>query len=121
MLEFQNSGKKPGAKVKKSTRDLKEEIRPYESMGSASLHQENAVTIIIDQYPLVCWGEHKYGFPLLSHVARTILVILAEPERHFSGAGRIAHKDCSHLKDDAVESSVIFYEGDWHVCTLYSS
>ena len=68
--------------------------------------------IIFD--PLVWWGEQRYSFPILSHVARTILVISAssaESERHFSGAGRIACKDRNRLKDDAVESSVIYYEG----------
>ena len=34
----------------------------------------------------------------------------AESERHFSGAGRIAWKDRNRLKDDAVESTVVFYE-----------
>jgi len=77
-------------------------------MGGVSLHQPNAVRIIFD--PLVWWGEQRYSFPILNHVARTVLVILAssvESERYFSGAGRIAHKDCNRLKDDAVQSSVI--------------
>ena len=53
------------------------------------------------------------SFPILSHVAQTILVTSAssaESERHFNGAGRIACKDRNQLKDDAVENSVIFYE-----------
>ena len=118
LLEFRNStmGEQPGAKLKKSTRDLKtevyEEMRRYKCMGGVSLHQANAVRIIFD--PLVWWGEQRYSFPILSHVARTMLVISAssaESERHFSGAGRIACKDRNRLKDDAVESSVIYYEG----------
>ena len=34
----------------------------------------------------------------------------AESERHFSGAGRIACKNRNRLKDDAVESSVVYYD-----------
>ena len=118
LLEFRNStmGEQPGAKLKKFARDLKtevyEEIRRYKNIGGVSLHQANAARIIFD--PLVWWGEQRYSFPILSHVARTILVISAssaESERHFSGAGRIACKDRNRLKDDAVENSVIFYEG----------
>ena len=109
-------GEQSGTKLKKSASDLKtevcEEIRRYKCMGGVSLHKANAVRIIID--PLVWWGEQKYSFPILSHVARAILVISAssaELERHFSRAGRIACKDRNRLKDDAVKSSVIYYEG----------
>ena len=91
-------GKQHDAKLKKSARDLKtevcEEIRRYKHMGGVSLHQANAIRIIFDS--LVWWGEQRYSFPILNHVARTILVISAssaESERHFSGAGRIACKD----------------------------
>jgi len=73
-----------------------EEKKHYKSMGGVSLHQPNAVRIIFD--PLVWWGEQRYNFPILSHVARTVLVISAssaESERHFSGASRIARKDCN--------------------------
>ena len=49
----------PGAKLKKSARDLKtevfEEIRRCKSMGGVSLHQENTARIIFD--PLIWWGE----------------------------------------------------------------
>ena len=52
-------GEQPGAKLKKSARDLKtevfEEVRCYKSMGGVSLHQENASRIIFDS--LVWWGE----------------------------------------------------------------
>jgi len=118
LLEFQNNstGKQPSNGTKKSSRDLKaevhEEIRCYKSMGGVSLHQPNAVRIIFD--PLVWWGGQRYSFPILSHVARTVLVISAssaESKRHFSGAGRIAREDRNRLKDDAVQSSVIYYEG----------
>ena len=34
----------------------------------------------------------------------------AESERHFSGAGCIARKDRNCLKEDAVESTVVYYE-----------
>ena len=57
LLEFQNSimGEQPGAKLKKSARDLKtevfKEVRRYKCMGGVSLQQENAVRIIFD--PLV--------------------------------------------------------------------
>ena len=64
-------GEQPGAKLKKSARDLKtevyEEIRHYKHMGGVSLHQANAARIIFD--PLVWWGEQRYSFPILSHVA----------------------------------------------------
>ena len=80
LLEFRNStmGKQSGTKLKKFARDWKtevyEEIRRYKCMGGVSLHQVNAVRIIFDA--LVWWGEQKYSFPILSHVAWTILVIL---------------------------------------------
>ena len=64
-------GKQSVTKLKKFARDLKtevyEEIRHYKCMGGVSLHQENAVRIIFDT--LVWWGEQKYSFPILSHVA----------------------------------------------------
>ena len=56
------------------------------------------------------WDEQRYSFPVLSCPARQLLVTpaaSAESERHFSGAGRIAHKDRNRLKDDAV---VVYYE-----------
>ena len=37
------------------------------------------------------WDEQRYSFPVLSCLGR-----------HFSGAGRIVHKDRNRLKDDAV-------------------
>ena len=49
----------------------------------------------------------------MSCLARQLLVIpasSAESERHFSGAGRIARKDRNRLKDDAIESTVVYYE-----------
>ena len=36
----------------------------------------------------------------------------AELERHFSGVGRIAHRDRNRLKDDVIESSVGCWEGN---------
>ena len=69
-------GEQPGAKLKKSTRDLKievhEEMRYYKCMGGVSFHQANAVRIIFDL--LVWWGEQRYSFPILSHVAQTIII-----------------------------------------------
>ena len=58
-------------------------------------------------------GQQSFNFPILSCLAWQVLVIpasSAESERHFSGAGRIARKDRNRLKDDAVESTVVFYE-----------
>ena len=63
--------------------------------------------------PLLWWGQQSFNFPILSCLARQVLVIpasSAESERHFSGAGRIARKDRNCLKDDAVEPTVVFYE-----------
>ena len=57
------------------------------------------------------WGEQGYSFPVLSCPARQLLVVpasSAESEKHFSGAARIARKDRNRLKDDAVESSVVY-------------
>ena len=58
-------------------------------------------------------GQQRYSFPILSYLARQLLVISAssaESERHFSGAGCIERKDRTRLKDDAVESTVVYYE-----------
>ena len=44
---------------------------------------------------------------------RQLLVMPASSvgsERHFSGAGHIARKDRNCLKDDAIESTVVYYE-----------
>jgi len=50
---------------------------------------------------------------ILSYLAHQNLVIpasSAESEKHFIGAGHIAQKDRNHLKDNAVESTFIYYE-----------
>ena len=107
-VESQNISEKSEREIQV---DVEEEIRRYKAISSVNLNQPNAVRIIFD--PLLWWGEQKYSFPILSYVAKTILVITAssaESERHFSGAGRIARKDRNRLKDDAVESTVVYYE-----------
>ena len=75
------------------------------------LQQPDAVRSVFD--PLLWWGQQSYNFPILCCLARQLLVIpasSAESERHFSGTGYIARKDRNRLKDDAVESTVVFYE-----------
>ena len=48
------------------------------------------------------------------YVAGSLLVNItassAKSESHFSSAGCIARKDRNRLKDDTVESSVLYYE-----------
>lgn len=64
--------------------------------------------------PLQWWGVSKFRFPLLSTLAKTILVIQAsssESERHFSGAGKVARKERNRLKPDAVEAQVLVHQG----------
>ena len=76
-----------------------------------NLKQIHAAWNIFD--PLLWWGEQRYSFPILSCLARQLLVIpafSAESERHFSDAGRIPCKNRNRLKDDAVESSVVYHE-----------
>ena len=70
-----------------------EEFRHYNSIAGVSLQQPDAVRSVFD--PLMWWGQHRYTFPILSFLARQLLVIpasSAESECHFSGAGCIARK-----------------------------
>ena len=91
--------------------DVDDEFRRYNSISGVSLQQPDAVRSVFD--PLLWWGKQRLSFPILSFLARQLLVMpasSAESERHFSGAGRIARKDRNRLKEDAVESTVIYYE-----------
>ena len=91
--------------------DVKAEFQHYNSITGVNLQQPDAVRSVFD--PLLWWGQQSYNFPILSCLARQLLVIptsSAESERYFSGAGRIARKDRNHLKDDAAESTVVYYE-----------
>ena len=57
--------------------------------------------------PPLWWGEQRYSFPIMSYVARTILVIsasTAESECHFGSGGYVAKEDQNRFKDDAVEA-----------------
>ena len=112
MAEFRNTaGDEPRKKSSNFTAEVNEELRLYDSITGVNLTQAHAVWSIFD--PLLWWGEQRYSFPVLSCLARQLLVIpaaSAESERHFSGAGRIACKDRNRLKDDMVESSVVYYE-----------
>ena len=65
------------------------------------LQHPDTVRSVFD--PLLWWGQQSYNFPILSCLARQLLVIpvsSAESERHFSGAGRIARKDRNRHKDE---------------------
>ena len=75
------------------------------------MQQCDAVRSVFD--PLLWLEQKRYSFPILSCLARQLLAILAsstESEQHFSGAGRIARKDRNQLKDDAVDSIVVYYK-----------
>ena len=113
--EFRNATldtrQETGHESKNFEADVEEELRHYNSIAGVSLQQPDAVRSVFD--PLLWWGQQRYSFPILSCLARQLLVIpasSAESERHFSGAGRIARKDRNRLKDDAVESTVVYYE-----------
>ena len=113
--EFRNAAldtsKRSGHVSKVFEADVEEEFQRYNSIAGVSLQQPDAVRSVFD--PLLWWGQQRYNFPILSYLARQLLVIpasSAESERHFSGAGRIARKDRNRLKDDAVESTVVYYE-----------
>ena len=91
--------------------DVDAEFHRYNSITVVDLQQPDAVRSVFD--PLLWWGQQSFNVSILSCLARKVLVIpasSAESERHFSGAWRIARKDRNHLKDDAVESTVVFYE-----------
>ena len=117
LAEFHNSSSSDGMQPHspKSSKDriaeIDEEMRHYMAISGAILKQQNAVRSIFD--PLLWWGKQRYSFPIISYVAKIILVISAssaESERHFSSAGHIARKHHNRLKDDAVESCVLYYE-----------
>ena len=91
--------------------DVNAEFRRYNSISSVDLQQPDAVRSVFD--PLLWWGQQSYNFLILSCLARQLLVIpasSAESERHCSDAGCIARKERNHLKDNAVESTVLYYE-----------
>ena len=76
-----------------------------------NLQQPDAVRSVFDT--LLWWGQQSYTFLILSCLTQQLLAIpalSAESERHFSGNGHIARKDRNYLKDDAVESTVVYYE-----------
>jgi len=114
LAEFRNASTGSGSSKKKSSNmmaEVDEELRRYHSISDVNLKQAHAVRSIFD--PLLWWGEQRYSFPVLSILAKQFLVLpasSAESERHFSAAGRIARKDRNRLKDDAVESCVVYYE-----------
>ena len=60
--------------------------------------------------PLAWWGQNTGQFPLMSKLAKQILVIpasSAESERNFSTAGKITRKDRANLSSSTVEASVV--------------
>ena len=58
-------------------------------------------------------GVSKDTVSLLSCLARQLLAPYAKSEIHFSDGDRIACSDTNRLKDDAVESSVVYYKAVW--------
>lgn len=89
-------------------RRTQEEIDRYTALDGPTFEDTSVFN------PLQWWGSSKFRFPILSAVARSILVIQgasAESERHFSEAGRVARKDRNRLKPDAVEAQVLVCEG----------
>lgn len=60
--------------------------------------------------PLKWWGMNSETFPILSSVAKRVLVVQAsssESERHSSSAGKVTRKERARLKPDVIETSVI--------------
>ena len=47
--------------------DVEEELRCYNSIAGVSLQQPDAVRSVFD--PLLCWGQQRYSFPILSYLA----------------------------------------------------
>ena len=70
----------------------------------------NAVRVIFT--PLVWWGGQRYSFQAMFPKQYWVIIASsAESESRFSVTGKIAYKHCNCLKNDAVESTVIYYEG----------
>lgn len=93
----------PTEVLKPSERDIFAEIRKYEA---------TEVVVSTNELfnPLTWWGEQKFKFPTLNHVAKMILVIQAssaESERHFSTSGKIARKDRARLNPETLEAQVL--------------
>jgi len=85
LAEFRNTdGDGPRKKSSNFMAKVHEEPRRYESITGVNLTQAHAIRSTFD--PLLWWGEQKYSFPVLSYLARQLLVIpaaSAESERHF--------------------------------------
>jgi hypothetical protein len=93
---------------------VKSDMLRYESMnGPFETERKQASSNNSNSYvfnPLVWWGQNTHKFPLLSRIAKQILVIpasSAESERHFSTAGKLTRKDRANLSAETVEASVL--------------
>ena len=87
------------------------EIRRYENIEVPRENFDASDTLF---NPLQWWAENRFKFPILSIVAKRILVIpgsSSESERHFSTAGKVTRKDRGRLKSDIVEAQVLVNEG----------
>jgi hAT family C-terminal dimerisation region len=77
---------------------------------------------------LTFWKYHEPRLPILSMIAKRILVIQAsssESERHFSTGGFIVNERRGRLSDQSVESLVVLREAYlnemWPKCNLSNS
>ena len=85
--------------------DTYERLRLEMTSYSAGKFERTSVSVD----PLQFWEKEANQYPLLSAIARKILVIpatSAESERHFSRAGKIVTEERSQLDPEAVDSLV---------------
>ena len=77
LAEFRNAATDSESRKKSSNliAKINEELRCYSSVTGVNLKQPHAVRSIFD--PLLWWGEQRYSFPVLSCLARQLLVIPA--------------------------------------------
>ena len=87
-----------------ATKELDRQIRVYENMDIDDDYDNN---------PFTFWYQYEADLPLLSKIAKSVLVIpasSAESERHFSIAGQIVTELRSSPDPDYLEALVVLKE-----------
>eukprot|EP00981_Chlorochromonas_danica_P014540 scaffold8220_cov150-Ochromonas_danica.AAC.2 len=87
-------------------RDMLVSLQEADSSGAAE---------VVDEKPLLWWGENAYRYPCLIMIARKVLCIpatSASSERLFSLAGRTITEERSRLRRDLARNS-IYLRANW--------
>ena len=71
--------------------------------------EQSIDTKLIGDNPLSFWYEHRFAYPILSQLARSIFSIpasTANVERMFSGSGMMINSRCTRLNPEQINENM---------------